>query len=87
MVCKAKHCRKVKVSAYCRRRPAMRGMGPVAQEQQRVAAVAGNYRKREAGAWHKGVNHDLIDRKAMTDSTLTRSENRRLLDDLWKNFR
>jgi hypothetical protein len=61
-------------------------MGRVGHEQQRGRQVARNYRAREHGSWHKGIDSDRIDKKALTDSTLTARENKRLLNDLYKNY-
>jgi hypothetical protein len=76
---------RVHVAPYCRTRPQSRGMGKVAHKQARAAEVAKNYRRGET--WYKGMDSDLWDTKAYTDSTLTRRENSMLKKSFWKNFR
>jgi hypothetical protein len=87
MVCKTAHCKKVHVKGHCRQPPEGRGMGPVAHAQARGRELANNARKRETGAWHKGIAKDRIDRRALTDKTLTKRENAKLLRDLPKQYR
>lgn len=83
----SKHYKLKIVKPYCRHPPASRGMGKTAHEQGRSREVARHYREREIGAWHRGVSRDLIDTHALTDRTLTKRENARLLRDLPKQFR
>lgn len=75
--------RVIKVSPYCRHPPTTQRM-QLDDFNSKRDVYQRNYAPR--GGWTKGVSKDLIDSKALKDSTLTRRENNKNIKQMF-NFK